>query len=174
MTILLAKRQRGNQYNEGQLEMLLLCCINNGTHRSSIIDSRVIICVSPSNATATLFQYTRRLLAHSRFQTLKRSRLQIQRCETMHAFRSKQACFVCHNTHLRHSPGVPSLSHLGSGEPVHSETTRRRQMVQGLQANWRSSNREHWYLTTEPLGVAVFSGNERECWLVRISVFFLV
>jgi hypothetical protein len=46
--------------------------------------------------------------------------------------RSKQGCIVRHNMHLRHSPGVLSLSHLGSGEPLRPGMACRRQRVQGL------------------------------------------
>lgn len=102
---------------------------------TGLIDGRVIIHISASNATTTLFQYARRILTHSRFQTAKRSRLQVQCCQTMQV-RSDQSelCFVRH-TYLRHSPGVLSSSHLGSGGPPRSEMTCRHQMVQELRVN---------------------------------------
>ena len=95
----------------------------------------MIVRVSPSNATTTLLQYTRRILAHPRLQTLERSRLQVQSCQTMHVRSDQSKLALCHNMHLRHSPGALTLSHLGSGEPPHSGMTCRRQKVQGLQLN---------------------------------------
>lgn len=148
MTILLAERQRANRHNEDQLR--ICCCLIQvaSNHGSDLRPPLAIMNLPvphprsrdhPRTPEQCHYDLVPVYSAHPRRLSLPNlEKIEIagtvlsdNACE----IRSKQACIVRHDTHLRHSPGVLSLSHLGSEELPRSGMTCRRQKVQGLQIN---------------------------------------
>lgn len=92
---------RANQREEGSSFQARFIASSTRFNIHRFIDGRMIIRVSASNATTTLFQYARRILARSRFQTSERSRLQVQCCQAMRVRSDQSKLLLC-------APHVPA------------------------------------------------------------------